>query len=73
MKKYPLARFRNLLVEADYIYSMVRLNEQMTARFDISKEDLLKGLDEMEVNCFFYASFFTDEDGNKWIEITRQG
>lgn len=73
MNKYPLERFKRLVNDADNVYSMVLLNETMLIRADINKDDLLKGLDQLKNNCFFYANFQKDVDETKHLEIIRQG
>ena len=37
------------------------------------KQSLIDGLSQIEQNCFFYANFQKDEEGNKHLEVIRQG
>lgn len=73
MNKYPLERFKHLVNDADYVFSMIRLNELVIIRSDIDKQSLTDGLNQIEQNCFFYANFQKDEEGNKHLEVIRQG
>ena len=73
MNKYPLERFKKVVKDADEVYSMVRLNEMIAIRSDIDKESLIAALDDIKINCFFYANFQKDVDGTKHLEIIRQG
>lgn len=73
MNKYPLERFKHLVNDADHVFSMVRLNELVEVRSDIDKQSLTDGLNQIEQNCFFYANFRKDEEGNKHLEVIRQG
>ena len=73
MNKYPLERFKRLVDDADYVFSMIVLNELVIIRSDIDKQNLIDGLSQIEQNCFFYANFQKDEEGNKHLEVIRQG
>ena len=73
MNKYPLERFKRLVNDADYVFSTIRLNELVIIRSDIDKQSLIDGLNQIEQNCFFYANFQKDEEGNKHLEVIRQG